>query len=238
MTPPEFPPLFIGQDAAGEDPFALACATAEAGCDAGLVFYDLAPDMLRAALVFAPDVSLAEAAVMLPLCGVGFQNALGALAPPEVGVHLGWDGGIYVNGGRCGVLRMAAPGALEAEPDWLVIDLTLKLWPLSDDTGLTPDETALYAEGCAEVNAVALLEAWVRHTLVGINAWMDGGTAQLRREWSGLAHELKGEITVADQVEVLRAGEGYIFDSRLPHRFRNVSGATCRIISACTPPTF
>tara|TARA_R110002051_G_scaffold38640_4_gene81979 strand:+ start:2861 stop:3415 length:555 start_codon:yes stop_codon:yes gene_type:complete len=46
------------------------------------------------------------------------------------------------------------------------------------------------------------------------------------------------EITVGDQIKVLAAGEGYLFDSRLPHRFRNISGAACKIISACTPPSF
>jgi biotin-(acetyl-CoA carboxylase) ligase len=199
MSAPSFPPLFTGQDAAGGDPFALACATAEAGCDAGLVIYDLAPDRLRAAIVFAPDVPLAKAAVMLPICGVGFQNALGTLAPPEVSVHLGWEGTIYVNGGRCGALQMAAPGQPQDEPDWLVIALELALWPPSEDTGLTPDETALYAEGCAEVDAITLVESWVRHTLVGINTWADTGTATLHREWSGLAHGLEGNITVKGQ---------------------------------------
>ncbi|WP_425289134.1 biotin/lipoate--protein ligase family protein [Yoonia algicola] len=163
------------------------------------MIYDLAPDRLRAAIVFAPDVPLAKAVVMLPICGVGFQNALGALAPPEVSVHLGWDGTIYVNGGRCGTFQMAAPGQPQDEPDWLVIALELALWPPSEDTGLTPDETALYAEGCAEVDAVTLLESWVRHMLVGINTWADTGTATLHREWSGLAHGLEGEITVKGQ---------------------------------------
>ena len=46
------------------------------------------------------------------------------------------------------------------------------------------------------------------------------------------------EITVADQVRVLNPGEGYLFDSRLPHRFRNIGDKVCTIISACTPPTF
>lgn len=197
MTAPQFPPLFTGQDAGGGDPFTLACDAADKGCDGGLVIYDLAADQLRAAIVFAPDVALSKAAAMLPVCGIGLQNALGALAPPEVGVQLGWDGAVYVNGGRCGALRMAASGTPEAEPDWLVIDLTLMLWPKTEETGLTPDETALYAEGCAEVDAVALLEAWVRHTLVGINAWADGGMANLHREWVGLAHGLTGEMTVA-----------------------------------------
>lgn len=46
------------------------------------------------------------------------------------------------------------------------------------------------------------------------------------------------EITIADQVRVLNPGDGYLFDSRLPHRFRNISDTPCVLISACTPPTF
>lgn len=46
------------------------------------------------------------------------------------------------------------------------------------------------------------------------------------------------EITVADQIRVLNPGDGYLFDSRLPHRFRNVGREPCVIVSACTPPTF
>jgi biotin-(acetyl-CoA carboxylase) ligase len=199
MTSVTLPPLFSAQEAQGGDPFALAVAAATEGCDAGLVIHDLAADTLRAAIVFAPDVLLAQATAMLPVCGVGFQNALGALAPPEVGVHLGWDGTIYVNGGICGALRMAASDTTDGMADWLVIDLTLFLWPASDETGLTPDMTALYAEGCADVDAATLLEAWVRHTLVGINAWTDGGTKQVHREWVGLAHGLSGDITAAGQ---------------------------------------
>ena len=57
-------------------------------------------------------------------------------------------------------------------------------------------------------------------------------------EEAGIVTQGEIEITVSDQVKVLRAGEGYLFDSRLPHRFRNVSGETCRIVSACTPPSF
>jgi len=137
--------------------------------------------------------------VILPVCGVGLQNAIGALGPPEVGVYLGWDGMVYVNGGRCGALRIAASGTPEVEPDWLVIDLTLSLWPESDETGLQPDQTALYAEGCAEIDAIELLEAWIRHTLVGINTWSDSGTGQIHREWRGLAHGLEGSINIAGQ---------------------------------------
>ncbi|WP_424984655.1 cupin domain-containing protein [Microbulbifer sp. S227A] len=46
------------------------------------------------------------------------------------------------------------------------------------------------------------------------------------------------EITVDDQIRVLNPWDGYLFDSRLPHRFRNIGEKDCVIISACTPPTF
>ena len=46
------------------------------------------------------------------------------------------------------------------------------------------------------------------------------------------------EITVGGEVRVLNPGDGYLFDSRLPHRFRNIGVADCVIVSACTPPTF
>lgn len=46
------------------------------------------------------------------------------------------------------------------------------------------------------------------------------------------------EVTVDNQRRVLSAGEAYFFDSRLPHRFRNVGDEPCEVVSACTPPTF
>jgi len=46
------------------------------------------------------------------------------------------------------------------------------------------------------------------------------------------------EITVGNQVETLRPGDAYLFDSRIPHRFRNKGGEPCVIISVCTPPSF
>ena len=57
-------------------------------------------------------------------------------------------------------------------------------------------------------------------------------------EEAGIVVEGEIEVTVGDQVSVLRPGDGYLFDSRTPHRFRNLGHETCRIISACTPPTF
>ena len=194
----DFPPLFHGFASAGADPFALAIRAASEGTEAGLVIHDLAPDRMRAAVVFAPEVPLAQAAIMLPLCGVAFQNALGVLAPPVVALHLGWDGAIYVNGGRCGAVTMAAstgdPGRV---PDWLVIGLTLDLMPATDDGGTDPDHTALHAEGCGDVDASDLLAAFLRHTLSWLDTWDNQGAAPLHREWAGLVRGLNDTVTVA-----------------------------------------
>ncbi|EEB85461.1 cupin domain-containing protein [Roseobacter sp. GAI101] len=46
------------------------------------------------------------------------------------------------------------------------------------------------------------------------------------------------EVTVDNAVSVLAPGDGYMFDSRLPHRFRNIGTVTCVVVSACTPPSF
>jgi len=44
------------------------------------------------------------------------------------------------------------------------------------------------------------------------------------------------EVTVGEERRILGPGDAYYFDSRLPHRFRNLDDEECEIISACTPP--
>jgi transcriptional regulator with XRE-family HTH domain len=46
------------------------------------------------------------------------------------------------------------------------------------------------------------------------------------------------EVTVGSQTRVLRAGDAYYFNSRLPHRFRNPGQEVCVVVSAATPPSF
>ena len=197
MTEPTFPPLMSGQAVTGNiDPFEKACAMAALGCDAGLIVHNITADRLMAAMVMAPEVPLEDAMTMLPACGVGFQNALGALAPPEVAVHLEWPGGLRINGASCGRMRVAAGGNDPGEePGWLVVGLDLPLMQISERPGDTPDQTALYDEGCAEVDPTALLESWARHTLVWITRWEADGAAPLHAEWRGLAHGIGEEIT-------------------------------------------
>ena len=197
--PATFPPLFTGEAVSGRtDPFAKACTQAMIGCDAGLLVHSITPDHIKAAIVFAPESPLEEAMVALIACGVGFQNAMGALAPPEVGVHLGWQGDIYVNGGRAGRLRVAASGTEPTqEPDWLVVGLELDLIPQGDgETGDQPNDTCLMMEGCGDISPIRLLEAWSRHTLVWLNDIDNDGPRSLHEHWRGLAKGLGEEISV------------------------------------------
>lgn len=57
-------------------------------------------------------------------------------------------------------------------------------------------------------------------------------------EEAGVVIEGQIKISVGDHVKILGPGDGYIFDSQQPHRFSNPGSVVCRVISACTPPTF
>lgn len=197
--PISFPPLFTGEAVTGStDPFTKACTKAMIGVDAGLLVHNITPDHIRAAIVFAPEKPLEKAMAAMIACGVGFQNAMGALAPPEVGVHLGWQGEIYINGGQAGRLRVAASGNLaDKTPDWLVIGLEIDVLPQSDgETGDTPNQTCLMMEGCGDISPIRLLEAWSRHTLVWINDIETDGIRALHEQWRGLAKNIGEQITL------------------------------------------
>ena len=193
---PTFPPLMQGINAAGADPFEAACAEAQQGCDAGTILYDVTPERLQAAIVLAPEVPLADAAAMVPLTGVAVQNALGALGPSELAVHLCWDGQIRVNGALCGYVRGATDVSdVAEEPGWLVTGFELVFARPNVAGGETPDETDLMSEGCGDLTLTDLLESWSRHLLNWISRWEDEGMGPLHTEWSGLAHGMGADGT-------------------------------------------
>ncbi len=68
----------------------------------------------------------------------------------------------------------------------------------------------------------------------------DTGRAMLHHEAEegGIIVSGNLEVTVGDQVQILGPGDAYLFNSRIPHRFRNTGKEPCTLISACTPPSF
>ena len=107
---------------------------------------------------------------------------------------------------------------------------------------LSPQDMGL-GDGAARVSLRQLGDA-SKHSLQVLYetypAGADTGPDLLSHEGEEAGVVIRGiiEISVADQIRVLNPGDGYLFDSRLPHRFRNIGTADCVIVSACTPPTF
>ena len=68
----------------------------------------------------------------------------------------------------------------------------------------------------------------------------DTGPSMLRHDGEEAGIILSGvlEVQVLDQRRILKAGDAYQFPSHLPHRFRNIGNRPCRLVSACTPPSF
>ena len=196
---PVFPPLFRGMAAGPANPLTIAMAEAERGVDAGLLVWSQTEERLRAALVLAPDTDLDAAMVGLVACAVGAQNALGVLAPPETGVQIDWAGDLRMNGAHLGALTAHAATRDPARvPDWLIVglDLTLRL-PDALEPGQIPHWTALDQEGCGDIDPVALLEAWARHSLNWLHAIeAPEGRAALYREWRGLVWNLGGPVSL------------------------------------------
>lgn len=67
----------------------------------------------------------------------------------------------------------------------------------------------------------------------------DSGKDMLRHnsEEGGVVTKGTLELTVGGETYVLGPGDAYYFDSRLPHRFRNVGDEEVEMVSACSPPT-
>ena len=93
--------------------------------------------------------------------------------------------------------------------------------------------------------AIFLVGAGIRHRAMSVlhevyPPGADTGPQMLSHagEEGGVVTRGRIEITVADKVKVLGPGDAYYFESRVPHRFRNVGSVPCEIVSANSPPTF
>ncbi len=113
----------------------------------------------------------------------------------------------------------------------------------SEFTELSPQDLGHQPGRGARVSLRQIGDA-ARHTLQILHEryppGADTGDEMLRHEAEEGGVVIAGiiEITVDGTSRVLNPGDGYLFDSRLPHRFRNIGDADCIIVSACTPPTF
>ncbi|MCH7695609.1 MAG: cupin domain-containing protein [Proteobacteria bacterium] len=68
----------------------------------------------------------------------------------------------------------------------------------------------------------------------------DTGRSMLHHETEEGGIVINGhiEVTVGDKTRILGPGDAYLFNSRTPHRFRNMGKEACTLVTACTPPSF
>jgi biotin-(acetyl-CoA carboxylase) ligase len=196
----EFPPLLTGIAVTG-DPFQAALRSVADEVEPGAVFYGTDPARMQTAIVLAPEEPLAQALRVSFAVSLGLNDALGAIAPPEVGVHLAWPDRIKVNGAYCGSLSLAASTRDPAEePDWLIVGLEIPLLlPGETEPGHDPDRTALHEEGCGDIALPDLIEAWGRHMMNWLHIYLTEGFEPLHREWRGKGEALGGEITYPER---------------------------------------
>ncbi|MHA1189536.1 MAG: DUF4444 domain-containing protein [Alphaproteobacteria bacterium] len=196
---PSFPPLLSGRSVAARlDPFEKAlAATITDGVEPGAVYFSETDDALRAAIVLAPELPLADAIGVVLAVQLGLADSIGALAPPEVAIHFRWPDRMKVNGALCGRFQVAASTTdPDTEPDWLIVGVNV---PVQVTTGAEPgervDETVLHEEGCADLTVPQIIESWSRHMLVWINRFVSDGIAPLHEAWRGKCDSLGEEIT-------------------------------------------
>ncbi|MGB0959192.1 MAG: cupin domain-containing protein [Halocynthiibacter sp.] len=107
-------------------------------------------------------------------------------------------------------------------------DLTSLLYR-SDEPGV--QKIAIKQVGDAKAHGLQLLHEWYE-------AGADTGASMIEHDANegGIVVSGEIEVTVGTEVRVLKAGDAYLFNSREPHRFRNISDRPAEVISACTPP--
>ncbi len=191
----DFPPLLTGIAVAG-DPMDAALTSVIDDVEPGAVFYGTDATRLEVALVLAPETPLAEALPVTFAVSLGLNDAIGALAPPEVALHLVWPDRVRVNGALCGrMIVRASTSDPEAEPDWLIVGLDVPLLAAETvEPGHDPDQTCLFEEGCGDLAAPDLIEAWARHMMNWLHIFLTEGFAPLHEEWRAKAHGLGEEI--------------------------------------------
>lgn len=107
-------------------------------------------------------------------------------------------------------------------------DLTSLLYQ-SDE--LARQKIAIKQVGDAKAHGLQIL-----HERYEAGADTGGSMIEHEAHEGGIVISGELEVTVGDDTRVLKSGDAYLFNSREPHRFRNISDRPAEVISACTPP--
>lgn len=210
LPDPTFPPLITGHPVKSPDaPFDVAVNGARTGeLGAGDLVWSKNVKRLDCALVLEPDVPRSKALEILQVGMVAFADALGAIAPPELGVLYRWPNKLRVNGGDIGEMRLAVSDENDdaGAPHWMVLDIGIQMSPekLMDDPGEVMEVTNLFEEGCGDINRTELLESYARHLLTWIHNWSSADFPGIQRNWLDRAEDHEREFELEYSGEALK----------------------------------
>ena len=204
LPDPVLPPLLAGHPVRSPTkPLAYACRqAAKAALGAGDLVWGRATARAELALVLEPDVPLATAVQMGAVAMLSLADALGALCPPQVGVHMRWPDTILVNGGEAAKVVLAAPSrATDDVPPWLVVgaDVRVRFEDRRREPGDFVHLTALVEEGAGEVTRTHVIEAFARYFLKWLTTWQDEGFRPVQDQWLFRAEGREGPAEFATQ---------------------------------------
>ncbi|AKI01996.1 biotin-(acetyl-CoA carboxylase) ligase [Hoeflea sp. IMCC20628] len=192
LPTPEFPPLLSGYAVpASDDPMQIAFEGARDGrFSAGDLCWSMAETHAFAAIVLEPECSLAKALQMAPLMMVAIGDALGAIGPPNLALMYRWPLTLLVNGGEVGEVFLRGPegAGLEEIPSFIVLGFSVAMSlpaEVLDAPGLARNTTALFEEGCGDLDRTQVIEAIARHFLSWVDTWEHDGFAAAHPDFLG-----------------------------------------------------
>jgi len=180
MTP-QFPPLLTGHELkTGQNPARKAAAGAAKGkYGAGDLLWLRNNDTLDYAIVLEPEVDRVKALDMIFVQMVALGDAIGAIAPPEIGITYHWPNRVLANGAEIGAVNAILSDHVDAQgvPDFMVLSTHIEVRPKMGNLnpGLDQSRTTLWDEGCGELDAMQVLDSSARHFMNWVHTWEEDG---------------------------------------------------------------
>ena len=134
-------------------------------------------------------------------------------------------------------LKKVLDGIPMALADFFTLDLAGK-----SQVFFPRDELADFGSGAVELRLIGgrlgKRSMSILHERFAAHADTGEETLTHASEEGGVVVKGKIELSVGGDSRILSAGDGYYFNSSIPHRFRNPSREECEIVSASSPPKF
>jgi BirA family transcriptional regulator, biotin operon repressor / biotin---[acetyl-CoA-carboxylase] ligase len=198
---PHFPPGYTAR-LCPDDPFDTAIGAAGRDAEDGLLLWQDRADRFNAALVLRPLDPLQPALTLAHVGLLSLLEAFASAAPPETAASLDYPDRLMVNEACVGGIRVAhgplvAKDGMADVPEWLVLGTHVQIQgdPAGAEPGRDLEFTNLFEEGCGDITAAALVEAFSRHFLHWIDRWQEQGFEALRKRY---VEELRDKSVVVE----------------------------------------